>query len=277
MKILEFDIKEWSESREDIQKVLQVLSSIKAHYHPKDRHWYHHSLMCTSQMITTDLFPAKVGRRLDALEIELDPIDGVIFLSMQNESEEVPLDGQSQIELFEQIQNIYGEFGIDLDSSIAKDFSSLETDVNLDIFPKYWRMMQFTDLMLRFLKSENYLYETSHINLWTHHFDLAMLWFSGKKVDGVDPLDQDKSMQQMNFGLSAGDDFLDEPYYYITAYPFNDSLTNEISIKGVDWETKKWKGAVLPYSEIIKQKDQREFLLEFWNKTLEAYKKLENI
>lgn len=276
MKILEFDIDEWNDNREDIRKILEVLSGIKSSHAPSDRHWLHHSLICTSQMITTDVFPAEVGKRLDALEIELDPVDGVIFLSSQNESEEIPLDGQSQVELFDQITNVYSEFGIELDQNKKSDLSTIETDIDLEVLSKYWRMLQFSDLILKFFKSDLKLQETSQISLWSHHFDLSMLWLSGNLIDGKDPFNVDESRQQMNFGLSAGDDEFGEPYFYATAYPFDEKLFDKILSSG-EWYNKNWNGAVLKFSDIVHKTNQKDFLLSFWGDSLKNYKNLQNI
>jgi hypothetical protein len=54
-----------------------------------------------------------------------------------------------------------------------------------------------------------------------------MLVFSGKLVDGKDSNDWSSSREQMNFGFSTGDDGIPEPYFYVTAYPFNQKLLNE--------------------------------------------------
>ena len=60
------------------------------------------------------------------------------------------------------------------------------------------------------------------LRCWPHHFDLAVVWFSGRKVPGQDPNDPEYSNEQMNFGFSTGDSGTPEPYFYATAYPAPD-------------------------------------------------------
>ncbi|MDC1067801.1 DUF5996 family protein [Candidatus Kapabacteria bacterium] len=275
MKILDFNTENWSDAKGDVQQILQVMGSIKAYHSPKDKQWYHHSLVCTSQMISTDVFPVLIGKRMDAVEIEFDPIDCVIFLSTQNESEEIPIDGQSQKELFEQIRSIYSEFGVQLNTQIGKDFSSLEIEINQEMLAKYWRMLQFTDLLLKQFKSELIDEESSNVNLWPHHFDLAMLWFSGKLIKGADS--DNKEMYQMNFGLSAGDKLIEEPYYYVTSNPFNDDILKQSLNKNASWNTKDWKGSILKYSDIVGVSDQKTAILDFWKTNLDLYKSIQNL
>jgi hypothetical protein len=93
--------------------------------------------------------------------------------------------------------------------------------------------------------------ETGPVQLWPHHFDLALLWFSGRKVPGVDAADEENADEQMNFGFSTGDEGMPEPYFYVTAYPWPAGITDAPLPVGAVWYTESWKGALLPYEALV--------------------------
>jgi hypothetical protein len=101
-----------------------------------------------------------------------------------------------------------------------------------------------------------------------------MLWFSGRLVPGKDPSNWDHSREQMNFGFSTGDDEIPEPYFYITAYPFNEELVKPDLPANAYWHTEGWKGAVLKYSELVSSASPDKLLIRLFNKVLSLNKQL---
>jgi hypothetical protein len=93
----------------------------------------------------------------------------------------------------------------------------------------------------------------SDVRLWPHHFDIATLL---TVLPGA----------SSGAGMSAGDHYYDEPYFYVNAYPPPkvDQLTDVIAGNG-SWHTHGWIGAVLPGSRIAgdagaQQAQVREYL-----------------
>jgi hypothetical protein len=112
--------------------------------------------------------------------------------------------------------------------------------------------------------------ETSPVQLWPHHFDLALLWFSGRKVPGVDPADEENADEQMNFGFSTGDEGMPEAYFYITAYPWPAGITDAPLPPGAVWHTKSWKGALLRYESLVGMEQPEEKLLAYLRAAYQA-------
>lgn len=113
--------------------------------------------------------------------------------------------------------------------------------------------------------------ETSPIQLWPHHFDLSMVWLPGDKVPDVDPADEESSDKQMNFGFTFGDSNIEDPYFYVTAYPLPDALP-ELALPGpAKWHSGGFSGAVLRYSALRKLPKPRAALAELWSGLLKAY------
>jgi len=112
--------------------------------------------------------------------------------------------------------------------------------------------------------------ETSPIQIFPHHFDLAMLWCPGEKIPGQDPADEESSDKQMNFGFVFGDAGIPEPYFYVTAYPLPDALPGLDLPDGTIWQSDGFSGAVLLYRRLLKETNPEEYLLSLWNGLLTA-------
>jgi len=112
--------------------------------------------------------------------------------------------------------------------------------------------------------------ETSPIQLWPHHFDLAMLWLPGEKIAGQDPDDEERSDKQMNFGFTFGDEGIPEPYFYVTAYPSPQEFGCLELPGGTRWQTDGFTGAVLTYQRLLDELRPAEYLLALWTRLLSA-------
>jgi hypothetical protein len=112
--------------------------------------------------------------------------------------------------------------------------------------------------------------ETSPIQIFPHHFDLAMLWLPGEKIPGQDPADEESSDKQMNFGFVFGDSGIPEPYFYVTAYPLPDTLPGLALPEGTIWQSEGFSGAVLLYRRLLEETNPEEYLVRLWNGLLSA-------
>lgn len=84
--------------------------------------------------------------------------------------------------------------------------------------------------------------EASSIHIWPHHFDIATLIFLPGTKNG-EPM-------TVGIGLSPGDINYDEPYWYVSPYPYPATE----NLPGLDsngfWHTQYWVGAVLTASRL---------------------------
>ncbi|WP_421654386.1 hypothetical protein [Leptothermofonsia sp. ETS-13] len=80
----------------------------------------------------------------------------------------------------------------------------------------------------------------SPVHIWPHHFDIATLI----------TLPNDLS-QTIGVGMSPGDTSYNEPYWYVSPYPYPD--TDHLpGIEGSGfWHTSHWVGAVLTTSQLV--------------------------
>jgi hypothetical protein len=84
----------------------------------------------------------------------------------------------------------------------------------------------------------------SAIYIWPHHFDIATLITLVGTKNG-NPL-------TVGVGLSPGDTSYQEPYWYVSPYPYPD-IANLPTLDGqAFWHTQHWVGAVLQASQFTK-------------------------
>lgn len=108
----------------------------------------------------------------------------------------------------------------------------------------------------------------SNVRIWPHHFDIATL-ISIPASNGEE--------QSIGVGLSPGDGSYNEPYWYVTPYPYPEDRSNLPTLDGDGfWHQEHWVGAVLTASQFGEPKASIEQVNTFLNSAIAACKKLLN-
>jgi hypothetical protein len=186
----------------------------------------------------------------------------LVIVSSRGEQWQKPLSGQSSAAFCEEALAALAGLDIhpEIDRSLFNDTTPGAYD--RDAVTRYWQALSQIDPIFKQFKGE-LRQETGPVQLWPHHIDLAMLWFSGRLVPGVDPTDEESADEQMNFGFSPGDGGIPNPYFYITAYPRPDGLTNTPLPADAYWHTQGFTGAILMYEALVTASQPKEKLLTF--------------
>ena len=81
------------------------------------------------------------------------------------------------------------------------------------------------------------------VRCWPHHFDLdSLISLGGDKTTGM--------------GFSPGDEYYNEPYFYVTIYPEPDAANLPALLAVGHWHTVEFIAAIAPASKIVAVKDQ---------------------
>jgi hypothetical protein len=102
----------------------------------------------------------------------------------------------------------------------------------------------------------------SDVRCWPHHFDLATLISfptRGTDVTGY-----------VGAGLSPGDEYYDEPYFYVSVYPKPDSASLPRLPKLGHWHTYEFTAAVAPAHQIVAANNQGDEVDEFLRGTVDV-------
>jgi len=272
-KFTKLDLSEWKDTRNTIQSYARLLSDIKGNFTPHQKNWEEFSLKIYAKGLTTTTIPVIINGQIETLDLNLNLIEHSLKIFCGNSRLSVSLENQSALSFSKKTVAILNELGVDYsfdEKEYSNDNSGSYSGENAGGYWNVLKQIYFTLLQFK----GGIIEETSNINFWPDHFDLGMLWFSGRLIDGQDPSNWDYSREQMNFGFSTGDDGIAEPYFYITAYQFNDELLkSELPINAY-WHTEGWNGAVLKYSELVGKENPNGILLNFFNSVLSINKNL---
>lgn len=243
-----------------LQTYAKLLGKIRRALTPRQKHWAHISLQAMATGVTTTPIPAP----LRTFELSLDLIRHQSTLTTsRGDSWTKPLRGQSAADFCEATLAALAGLGIEpeIDRSLFDDPNPSVYESRL--VEQYWQALSQMDVLLKQFRGE-LREETGPVQLWPHHFDLAMLWFSGRLVPGMDPADEENADEQMNFGFSPGDGAIPQPYFYITAYPLPDGLLDTKLPQAAFWQTQGFTGAIMLYDSLVTAADPGEKLLNFW-------------
>ena len=88
----------------------------------------------------------------------------------------------------------------------------------------------------------------SPVRTWPHHFDVATFTLlEGGNAEHV---------RSVNAGLSPGDEHYEEPYFYVSPYPYPDA-TRLPALPFGHWNTRGFTAAVLPAGKIMAMSDRQ--------------------
>lgn len=257
---------DWKETRDTLHKYCRIAGSIRENLSAPHPHWWHISLRVTDKGLSTTPIPKDKNTPGQNFELIFDfQNHHIIIESNFREMKRIKLTGQSLSALCEETCSLMKEIGVhtSIDKEEFNDGKSGKYDQ--DAVSRYWVALKEVNSILNTFRSELPGMK-SPVQLWSHHFDLAMSWFSGRLIPGKDPDDPESSEEQMMFGFSTGDDLINDAYFYITAYPLPPSFPNFDMPENAKWITDGFIGSIMMYDDLIKSDDPGEKLLNYFGK-----------
>ena len=261
------DPKKFADTRDALHAYARILGHWTSTCRARRKHWWHASLRPSLNGVTTGVIYADGTQ----FEIELSLRESVIMVfTAIGEPLRLDLHGQPASEPADLISEFLMAAGVS--NEIARKVDSANLNLADGIYAAYSaeqadKMATVLSLVSASMVSfrAGVREETSPIQLWPHHFDLAMLWLPGDKVPDQDPENEEYADKQMNFGFTFGDDGIPEPYFYVTAYPLPDAFSSIDFADGTTWRTDGFTGAVLTYRRLLEERDPHATLLQLWN------------
>jgi hypothetical protein len=248
---------------------------------PRRKHWWHASLRVTEGGFTTGEIPAperdrdhidrdhvdrdhgdRDHRDRDLFEINLDLQQHRLMITTSwGVWWEMPVSGQPPMIFCNQVQAALETMGIFVEFD-RSDLEAVDTPYDASSAGAYAHALSSINAVMNRFKSE-LSGETSPVQFWPHHFDLALMWLSGRKVPGADPDNEEYADEQMSFGFSTGDDGIPEAYFYATAYPWQEDMSRKSLPPGAQWHLHSWKGALFLYESLVRADQPEMRLLHF--------------
>ena len=252
-------LRHWRATRDGLHEYSKVLGAVRRDLTPPREHWWHITLHTSASGLTTT--PILAGSRY--IELVLNPATAMVeIVTSQGERVGISIDGMSQHSLALTIGASLNDFGIESTVANAGEWSEEVRDYDLKAASRFWQALVSVDSCLREFKG-TLRERTSPVQLFPHHFDLSMNWFSGRLVPGINPADAERAEEQMNFGFVTGDSSIADAYFYATAYPSPDGFCGSDLPRGAYWQTEGFTGAILPYEKLVSDEDGSGRLLDF--------------
>ncbi len=253
-------LEDWTPTRDTLHQYARIVGKIRGHYMPKSKHWWHITLNVSARGLTTTPFPI-AGENL---ELTLDLVTHrLVVESSEGWSASLPLAGESAAGLCHRIAAVLKSAGIELKLGLLAAVEGEEIlPYDARAMDRFRQVINWVDVLFRSFKG-GLREETGPVQIFPHHMDLSMNWFSGRLVPGIDPADEESADEQMNFGFVTGDGSIPDAYFYVTAYPAPDSWTDLALAEGAYWHTEGWTGAILPYSVLVSSDRPDELLLHY--------------
>jgi hypothetical protein len=84
----------------------------------------------------------------------------------------------------------------------------------------------------------------SPVRCWPHHFDVASLITLDEGADA-------EEARSIGVGFSPGDGSYDQPYFYVTPWPYPETANLPSLAEGAEWHRSGWTGAVLTAERLL--------------------------
>ncbi len=252
-------LENWRTTRDALHDYSRVLGAVRRELTPPREHWWHITLHVSASGLTTT--PILAGSRY--VELVLNPAAAIVdVVTSQGERVGISIDGMSQRSLALALGSSLGDFGVESTAARSDDWSDDIHAYDLKSASRFWQALISVDSCLREFKG-TLRERTSPVQVFPHHFDLSMNWFSGRLVPGVNPADSESAEEQMNFGFVTGDASIADAYFFATAYPTPDGFSGSALPLGAYWQTDGFTGAILPYEKLVGDADGSGRLLDF--------------
>jgi Family of unknown function (DUF5996) len=235
----------------------KFVGAIRANMTPEQKNYWHISLHSGPQGFRTTPIPNDDG---NTFEISLNLISHSAKISSSTGNvRSIPLKDRSISAFSNELLSVLETLNIKPDIELEKfqDNSELAYDKNIasDIFRSY----SLIDILFKTFKG-TITYETSPVQLWPHHMDIAFTCYPGP---------ENKKIEQIGFGYLTGDETVQEPYFYVTAYPEIEDISDIALIKDAYWNPDGWQGVVLKYGDLIKTNNPSETLMTHLQNTFD--------
>ncbi len=230
---------------ETVHGYAKLLGAIRASMTPPQKDYWHISLRTGPLGFRTTPVPIGDGHTFELL-LDLVSHSAAITTS-KGYTWNLPIEGQTLTAFSESVLRELGKLGISPEIDTEKFKDETERIYNFQHASDIFRYYSIFDMVLKEFKG-TLAQETSPVQLWPHHMDIAFTCYT-------------ESGLLLTCGFLPGDESIEEPYFYITAYPEIDD-TSSVTLGGkAYWHTVDWQGIIYKYSDLLESESPREELL----------------
>ncbi|MCU0514942.1 MAG: DUF5996 family protein [Anaerolineae bacterium] len=243
---------DWDSTRDALHQAAGVLNAIKVPAVARQPNALHHSLAVEpAGLHTGPLAFGGVLRLLFAGGALIPDYPALQWTRAEGESVVIPLSGDSQTTLLHALLAGLADYGITVTPRLDEIVSDVPFALEAALAADYAvALNRLYTALARFRARLNGT--MTPLVVWSHHFDLSMLYFVRGRDEHQDP--------HLNFGFAPASPGLPRPYLYAYAYPMPPGLLHRPLPFPAQWHTDGWTGVVIPYDSLVRYGDPETFI-----------------
>jgi len=239
-------------SRHQLHQAVQLVAAVGRNYHLPEKddpfgnlEWLPDINGLAGWEVDTSLGKIKCALNFDSFNLQ--------FLVDETPEQSIPLDGKLDQTILQEMQNSLDSLGLNGSKlDLNKPYKIPEYKIgqsegyvtNPKEFKELAKYFGNANAVLKALTTN--LEGASDVKCWPHHFDIATLI---TLTDTGDP----ETSSSIGVGLSPGDESYQEPYFYITPWPYPDlNVTRLPKLSVGHWHTEGFVAAILTGTTLLK-------------------------
>ena len=280
----ELPLASWIDSRDTLQRWLQIVGKVRLHLTPPINHSWHSTLYLTARGLTTSPIPYETR----AFHVDQDFVDHRLgIFAIDGASGGFALEPQSVAKFYARLMDELARMGLPVRISTrpneladATPFPLDETHraYDRDAVHRFWLALSQADRVLKKFRT-GFIGKCSPVHLFWGAMDLAVTRFSGRTAPthpGGIPNLPDRitreaySHEVSSCGFWPGGGAIDYPAFYSYAYPAPAGFAEARGGPEGAFYNKDYGEFILPYDRVALAASPDETLLQFLQSTYEA-------
>jgi hypothetical protein len=283
----EIPLDSWESTKNTIHLFLQIVGKIRLKTFPKMNHWWNVTLYVSPMGLTTRAIPYKNS----SFEIEFNFVDHKLEIKKSSgEKRQFSLENISVAEFYKKIFNNLNDVGIEIEIlAVPYDVQSIATIPFIEdhknaaydklYAKKMWEILVLVNNIFEEFRGR-FIGKSTPVQLYWHHFDLALTRFSGREAprrDGANMVEREAySHEVISFGFWFGDENVREPAFYAYLYPMTEDLMKEQLNPGKAFWNEQAGLALLMYSDVLKSESPKKIIMDFLENVYQVCAKKSN-
>lgn len=236
-------LSEWKETRDRLHKYFRLVGAIREVLSEPLPKAVHTNLLLCKKGITTSTLPRgdrSAGQTFEVI-IEMNRTR-ISIESNYREPLHIALTGQSLNALCDETCSLLTDIGIKPPLERPSFLEGTRGKFDKDHVKAYWRTLKSTERILKQIKSQ-LPGDSSPVQLHVDTLALSLTWYCKDFFPGT-------IIEEIDFGLSTGDELFPETHFFIQSFPDKQALKNVIDGEFPDFVINEASKIILPYAEI---------------------------
>lgn len=252
------NLSEWKETKESLHKYCRLVGAIREVLSDPQPNSLHTNLLLCRRGFTTSPLPRGDGSSGQTFEVIIEMNRARLSIeSNYREPLHITLTGQSLNALCDETCSLLIDIGVKPPLERPSFLEGTRGQFDKDLVKKYWQSLKSTKRLLKQIKAQ-LPGDSSPVQMHVDTLILSLTWYCNEFFS-------DSAIEEIDFGLSVGDDLFPETHFFIQSFPDRQALKNVLAYRDTDLVIKDSSKMILPYSKVVETARAEKILLDFYN------------